>query len=216
MKKHILLSLLIIAIIAGIIFVVFYMIDDKEAHIDVVLSENNKQELPINNELINKEEKMIAIISTNFGEIKLEFFDKDAPNTVANFIKLAGEGFYNGTKFHRVIPNFMIQGGDPLSKDDKESANWGRGGPGYTFPDEIHLSNQNLPGTISMANAGPDTNGSQFFINVADNSFLNDKHTVFGIVVEGMDVVKAIEMNPTASGDRPIKPVIIESITITN
>ena len=112
-----------------------------------------------------------------------------------------------------MIKGFMIQGGDPLSKDDSQMARWGTGGPGYTFPDEITPENKNDAGTISMANAGPDTNGSQFFINVNNNNFLDPKHTVFGRVVKGLEVVKAIETTPTAS-ERPIQPVIIESIVL--
>ncbi len=138
----------------------------------------------------------------------------DAPNTVANFVKLARAGFYDGTKFHRVIKDFMIQGGDPQTKDDALMSRWGMGGPGYQFEDEIHVNNRNDVGTIAMANAGPNTNGSQFFINVAPNNFLDAKHTVFGKVVSGMDVVNAIAETPTGAGDRPIEPVIITGITV--
>lgn len=161
-----------------------------------------------------KENIMYATLHTNMGDIKIEFLEEYAPNTVANFKTLAGENFYNGVKFHRVIKGFMIQGGDPLTKDDTKASMWGTGGPGYKFEDEITPMNSNAIGTISMANAGPNTNGSQFFINVANNSFLNDKHTVFGKVVAGMDVVNKIENTPTMPGDRPITPVVIESITL--
>lgn len=157
---------------------------------------------------------MQATLKTNQGDIVIEFFDQDAPNTVANFVKLAQSGFYDGTKFHRVIKDFMIQGGDPQSKDDSLMARWGTGGPGYQFEDEIHLNNKNEIGTISMANAGPDTNGSQFFINTADNSFLDYKHTVFGKVVRGMEVVNAIESTETGAQDRPVQPIVIEKVTI--
>lgn len=156
---------------------------------------------------------MQAILHTTKGDITIEFSGA-TPNTVANFTKLAGEGFYNGTKFHRVIAGFMIQGGDPLTKDDSMQARWGTGGPGYQFADEITAGNRNEVGTISMANAGPNTNGSQFFINVADNAFLDTKHTVFGKVVAGMEVVKAIETTPTAAGDRPVTPMIITSVEL--
>lgn len=156
---------------------------------------------------------MQATLHTNKGDIVIEF-SAATPKTAANFQKLAGEGFYNGTKFHRVIAGFMIQGGDPLTKDDSLSARWGTGGPGYQFEDEIGPGNRNEPGTISMANAGPNTNGSQFFINVADNAFLDTKHTVFGKVVSGMEVVKAIETTPTAAGDRPVTPMVINSVTL--
>ena len=155
-----------------------------------------------------------ATLHTTKGDIVIELLGADAPDTVANFIKLAQSGFYDGTKFHRVIKGFMIQGGDPLSKDDAMAARWGTGGPGYQFADEIRPGNRNDAGTIAMANAGPNTNGSQFFINTAANNFLDTKHTVFGKVVAGMEVVKAIEATPTGSNDRPVEPMVITSITL--
>ncbi len=158
---------------------------------------------------------MNATLHTAKGDITLELFDTLAPKTVENFIKLAKEGFYDGTKFHRVIAHFMIQGGDPLTKNDLMITKWGTGGPGYTFADEIHADNNNSIGTISMANSGPDTNGSQFFINVADNNFLDTKHTVFGRVSAGIDVVSAIEQYPTGPSDRPVDPIVIEKIMIS-
>ncbi len=157
---------------------------------------------------------MNAALHTNKGDITIEFFDADAPNTVANFVKLAKEGFYDGTKFHRVIQGFMIQGGDPLTRDDAMQARWGMGGPDYKFADEIHGNNRNAIGTIAMANAGPNTNGSQFFINTADNNFLDGKHTVFGRVVSGMDTVEAIEETQTGPADRPLEAVIVERVTV--
>ena len=159
---------------------------------------------------------MNAVLHTTKGDITIELWESEAPRTVENFVKLAHRGFYDGTKFHRVIQSFMIQGGDPLTKDDAQKMMWGTGGPGYKFEDEIHVRNQNIAGTISMANAGPNTNGSQFFINVADNNFLDTKHTVFGKVKEGMDVVTAIENTPTAEADRPIEAIAINSITVTS
>ncbi|MGC9602768.1 MAG: peptidylprolyl isomerase, partial [Minisyncoccia bacterium] len=136
---------------------------------------------------------MNATLHTSMGDIVVEFFPTQAPNTVANFIKLAQSGFYDGTKFHRVIKGFMDQGGDPLTKDDSKEAAWGTGGPGYTIPDEISPSLTNVAGTIAMANAGqPNTGGSQFFINAVDNPSLNGGYTVFGKVTAGMDVVTAI------------------------
>ena len=157
---------------------------------------------------------MKATLKTNKGNIVIEFLDKETPNTVANFVKLARNGFYDGVKFHRVIKDFMIQGGDPLTKDETKTAAWGTGGPGYKFDDEITAGNKNALGTISMANAGRNTNGSQFFINLRDNHFLDSKHTVFGQVVSGMEVVKAIEAAPTNSGDRPLEHVVIESVSV--
>lgn len=157
---------------------------------------------------------MRAHITTNHGVITIELAESAAPNTVANFAKLAREGFYDGTKFHRVIADFMIQGGDPLTKDDSQISLWGTGGPGYRFADEIHAENRNVPGSIAMANAGPNTNGSQFFINVKDNAFLDTKHTVFGHVLEGMDTVRAIEGVATDMRDRPVEAVVVEKIVI--
>ncbi len=154
-----------------------------------------------------------VIFHTNKGDIEITLSDT-TPKTTENFLTLAKEGFYNGTKFHRVIKDFMIQGGDPLSKDDELMDRWGTGGPGYTFEDEIGPENHNIRGTISMANAGPNTNGSQFFINLVDNPFLDTKHTVFGKVEKGMEVVDAIGQEETDGRDRPLNPVIIESIEI--
>ena len=162
----------------------------------------------------NNKKYMNATLHTNMGDITIEFLSADAPNTVANFTKLASTGFYDGTKFHRIIKGFMIQGGDPLSKDDSKSAQWGTGGPGYQFGDEIRVNNHNDIGTISMANSGPNTNGSQFFINTAANNFLDGKHTTFGRVTAGMEVVSKIESTKTAPGDRPVEPMVINSVTL--
>lgn len=155
-----------------------------------------------------------AILHTNMGDITINF-NQETLNTVENFVKLAGAGFYDGTKFHRVIADFMNQAGDPLSKDDSMKSLWGTGGPGYKFADEITANNKNDVGSISMANAGPNTNGSQFFINVAPNNFLDSKHTVFGNVTSGMEVVLAINNVDTDHSDRPLSPVIIEKITLS-
>lgn len=165
-------------------------------------------------ETINTKPMTTAIVTTNKGVITLELFGDKTPNTVANFTTLAGKDFYNGTRFHRVIKGFMIQGGDPLSKDLSQQGRWGTGGPGYSFADEITSTNKNDIGTISMANAGPNTNGSQFFINTAPNNFLDTKHTVFGRVISGMEVVTAIENTKTGANDRPVEDMIIESIVI--
>jgi cyclophilin family peptidyl-prolyl cis-trans isomerase len=153
-------------------------------------------------------------LKTSMGDITLDLFGKDAPKTVANFVKLANEGFYTGTRFHRVIKDFMIQGGDPLSKDDTKSNLWGTGGPGYKFEDEIN-GNKLVKGVIAMANAGPNTNGSQFFIVTADATpWLDGKHTVFGRVSKGLDVALAIGNVQTAPGDRPITPVTITGVEV--
>jgi cyclophilin family peptidyl-prolyl cis-trans isomerase len=147
-----------------------------------------------------------ATIHTNHGAIELELHDADATNTVENFRKLAGEGFYDGVIFHRVIPDFMIQGGDPTGT--------GSGGPGYQFEDEFN-DHPVARGALAMANAGPNTNGSQFFIVTADACpWLDGKHTVFGRVTSGMDVVDAIEQVETGPGDRPREDVVIERVEL--
>jgi len=166
----------------------------------------------INNQTDNKK-IMQAILHTSKGDITIAF-NPETPKTVENFISLAKSGFYNETKFHRVIKGFMNQGGDPLSKDDSKKSSWGTGGPGYKFADEITDTNSNDTGTISMANAGPDTNGSQFFINAADNNFLDTKHTVFGKVTGGLNVAEAINAVPVDSGDKPLEAVVLKSITL--
>jgi peptidyl-prolyl cis-trans isomerase B (cyclophilin B) len=148
----------------------------------------------------------LATLHTNAGAITVELYDEDAPKTVENFRKLAGDGFYDGLIFHRVIPDFMIQGGCPEGT--------GRGGPGYTFEDE---SNQHgvERGALAMANAGPNTNGSQFFIVTTESaSWLNGKHTVFGRVTDGMEAVDAIEKTETDSSDRPVEPQVIERVEL--
>ncbi len=157
----------------------------------------------------------VAVLETNQGIIKFEMFKNDAPKTVENFIKLANQGFYDGVKFHRVIKGFMIQTGDPNSKDDDWSDD-GLGGPGYTFEDEIN-QHKLVRGSVAMANAGPNTNGSQFFIVTAQATpWLDGKHTVFGQVIEGMEVVDKIESVPTNKDDHPLKDIIIEKVYIEN
>jgi cyclophilin family peptidyl-prolyl cis-trans isomerase len=148
-----------------------------------------------------------ATLHTNHGAIELELFDEDAPKTVANFVKLAGEGFYDGVVFHRVIPDFMIQGGDPTGT--------GTGGPGYTFEDEIN-PHPVARGALAMANAGPNTNGSQFFIVTAESCpWLDGKHTVFGRVSGGMEAVDEISGVELGPGDKPRDDVVIERVELT-
>ena len=165
--------------------------------------------------------KTIVTFKTNRGDIVLELFTEEMPITTGNFLRLAQEGFYNGTKFHRVISGFMIQGGDPNSKGDNKNS-YGQGGPGYTIQDEFVAGFSNIRGTIAMANIGqPNSGGSQFFINLGDNLGLDfdkeplaSKHPVFGIVIDGMDVVDAIASVPTGQNDIPIEPVIINEIVV--
>lgn len=156
-------------------------------------------------------EMTVAIMKTNMGVIELELFADQTPKTVENFVGLADSGYYNGVTFHRVIPNFMIQGGDPTGTGRGGQSIWGK-----KFEDEIVSSlNFNEPGVLAMANAGPNTNGSQFFITVAQTSWLDGNHTIFGKVINGMDVVYAISNVPTSKpGDKPLEPVVMESVTI--
>jgi cyclophilin family peptidyl-prolyl cis-trans isomerase len=147
-----------------------------------------------------------ATLHTNHGAIDVELFDEDAPKTVENFRKLAGDGFYDGVTFHRVIPDFMIQGGDPTGT--------GTGGPGYTFEDEIN-DHKVERGALAMANAGPNTNGSQFFIVTTEAApWLDGKHTVFGRVTSGMDAVDAIAEVETDANDKPRQAVAIERVEL--
>jgi cyclophilin family peptidyl-prolyl cis-trans isomerase len=148
---------------------------------------------------------MNATLQTNHGPIEIELFPGEAPMTVDNFVKLARDGFYDGVIFHRVIPDFMIQGGDPTGT--------GTGGPGYSFEDEFN-EHKIERGALAMANAGPNTNGSQFFIVTADACpWLDGKHTVFGQVTAGQDVVERIGSTKTDSGDRPVEPIGIETLS---
>ena len=147
-------------------------------------------------------------IETNHGTIRAEMFVDKAPKTAGNFIELAKKGFYDGVVFHRVIDGFMIQGGDPTGT--------GRGGPGYQIPDEFAPGLAHTqPGLFSMANAGPDTGGSQFFITLAATPWLDGKHAIFGKVIAGLDVVQAIGKVQTGRGDRPVEDVVMEKVTVS-
>ncbi|MBI2637038.1 MAG: peptidylprolyl isomerase [Parcubacteria group bacterium] len=165
-------------------------------------------------------QNLVVTLKTSMGDIAIALDSARAPITAGNFLKLAKEDFYDNVAFHRVIPDFMIQGGDPLSKDD-DPANDGTGGPGYFIEDEFSPELSNVRGTISMANAGPGTAGSQFFINLSDNTFLDfdkeplsSKHAVFGRVTEGMDTVDAISKVARDNRDRPNEPVVITDVVV--
>ena len=149
-----------------------------------------------------------ATIETSKGRMVIELYQDEAPKTVENFVTLAKKGFYNGIIFHRVIPGFMIQTGDPTGT--------GRGGPGYSFADEFSPAlRHDSAGVVSMANAGPNTNGSQFFITLVPTPFLDDKHSVFGRVIEGQEIAEQIAAAPRDRNDRPLEQIIMKQVTIT-
>ncbi len=196
------------AILGGILFIVIlYSMVQK--------SEDTKETVIANTEERLYSDASTATFITNQGEFTLTLEVAKAPKTVANFVKLASEGFYDGQKFHRVIEGFMIQGGDPQSKEESLRARWGTGGPGYMFADEFGEGLSNVTGTISMANSGPNTNGSQFFVNVNDNLHLDGRHSVFGKVTSGLDVVMKISQVKTNSlNDQPLEDVILEKVVL--
>lgn len=188
-------------------------------------STNNSINIDNNNSISNKNMRTLnghedlakeyskAVINTSLGNITVELYGDESPVTVNNFLNLAKEGFYNSTRFHRVIKDFMIQGGDPNSKD-KDSMTWGTGSPGYKFQDEFN-SYKLVEGSLAMANSGPNTNGSQFFIVTApETPWLDGMHTNFGKVVEGMDIVKEIEHTETGQRDIPVEPIFVNSIKL--
>ncbi len=164
----------------------------------------------VEEENIGGEEKMgnrIAIIETNLGTMEVELYEDKAPNTTKNFIDLTEKGFYDGIIFHRIIPDFMIQGGDPKGQ--------GTGGPGYTIKDEFHPDlKHDSAGILSMANSGPNTGGSQFFITLVPTPWLDNKHAVFGKVIKGMDVLETIGTVETGAMDKPVKEIVMNKVTI--
>lgn len=218
---YILLILLAVVVAAGVIYTL-----RPKPEIDLSTTPSTPQPSPIDNTIkfppVTSPESMITPIGhdvpvtlkTNHGDITLVLHGKEAPATVGNFVGLASEDFFDGTTFHRVIPDFMIQGGDPLSRDPLSRARHGTGGPGYQFGDERN-EHKVVRGVIAMANAGPNTNGSQFFI-VTGAAFphLDGKHTVFGEVTAGMDIVDAISQVAKDARDNPTEPVIITDVVI--
>ena len=163
--------------------------------------------LVCNTAFAEESKRPVAKFVTSMGDFKIELYSDLAPNTVKNFVDLANKKFYDGVIFHRVIDNFMIQGGDPKGN--------GTGGPGYTIPDEFGEGlKHNAPGILSMANAGPNTGGSQFFITLVPTPWLDGHHAIFGHVIEGMEIVEKIGHTKTGRNDRPVEDVVIKSITI--
>lgn len=172
-------------------------------------------------EMMQNKSNSLALLKTNYGDIYIELYTQKSPITAGNFKELVEDGFYDNVKFHRVIPNFMIQGGDPLTKNDSLQNRWGTGGPGYTIEDEFIQGLSNTRGTLSMANSGPQSGGSQFFINTVDNKQLDfnkqplsSKHPVFGKVISGMDVVDEISNVARNQRDVPNRAVVIEEAII--
>lgn len=192
-----------------------YSIDESAAPVPAVQPVTDKTVMTttLPNQKDLRQEYSQALIKTSYGAIGVKFYGDDSPLTVNNFLNLAQEGFYNGTKFHRVIKDFMIQGGDPLTKE-KDVALYGTGGPGYRFADEFN-NHKLVAGSLAMANSGPNTNGSQFFIVTAEETpWLDGRHTNFGEVISGMDTVRKIEAVETGANDRPDKDIVIESIEL--
>ena len=210
MQKTFIISLLLMILGLGTYWVSREMPKGASERIDAMLSGSAKLDQKISTDF------PMTTIETNLGAIKVQFYEKDAPQTVANFTKLAQKGFYNGLTFHRVIPGFMIQGGDPNCGSKTDKGPCGAGGPGYKFNDEIKADSLLYKtgykkGIVAMANSGPDTNGSQFFIMVADYP-LPPNYTIFGHVVEGQDVADKISETKRDSGDRPLESVVIKSV----
>jgi len=216
MKKRILYSFLFLFLIFGLSAcgqkkIYFEYPDESSQESSAILNFNNLNN-NMNQEILKQYSQ--AELETNLGNFTIEFFNEEAPITSANFLNLANDAYFDNIKFHRVIDGFMIQGGDPLTKDDSMINRWGTGGPGYAIEDEFSVFLSNKRGTISMANSGPNTGGSQFFINLVDNNFLDFKHAVFGKVIDGMEIVDKIGKVKTGPSDRPENAVIIKKINL--
>ncbi len=221
---------IIIFVISGALIggISLWLTDDKAAEV-VIDNEIEALEAPLQAEVLEvydedmtNKNNPVAVLETSMGKIEVELFEDTMPITAGNFAKLVSEGYYDGIKFHRVIDGFMIQGGDPITKTD-EVLRYGTGGPGYSIPDE-HIAGKhltNVRGTLSMANSGPNSGGSQFFLNLVDNvnldfdkQPLSSKHPVFGQVVAGMDIVDEIGKVETGVSNLPIESIVIEKATI--
>lgn len=228
MNKYIIIA---VVFVVGIVLA-WFLLQDKKPQTEDLIGETYEQtatteeiekltppeeEATINN--LENKKIMKATLNTSKGDIQIEFYADEAPKTVENFTKLANSKFYDGVKFHRVIKGFMIQTGDPLSKDESKASLWGTGGPGYKFADEIDPSSDLYTkvgykkGVVAMANSGPNTNGSQFFIMHTDTP-LPPAYTIFGKVVGGQEVVDQIALVSTGPNDRPTDAVVIKSIKV--
>jgi cyclophilin family peptidyl-prolyl cis-trans isomerase len=220
MKKYIPILVVVVILVLGVLFLKAgssKQTQEKEIapqDLSIPVSSATITPMTTPSNIVPVAEKVNVTLKTNMGDIALELDGIAAPITVGNFVGLAQKGFYDGTTFHRVIPDFMIQGGDPNSKDQTKKYTHGTGGPGYQFADEIN-SNKIVRGTIAMANAGPNTNGSQFFIVTAPSTpYLDGKHTYFGKVISGMDVVDKISLVQRDENDNPLSPVTINQVVI--
>lgn len=219
--KQIIGVLIVAALLVGALV---YITNMENPEPELVVSEDGtpvSMEAPLAPELLEENAEMaatndmnpIAVFTTNQGTFEIELFADQMPITTGNFIALAEDGFYDGTKFHRIIEGFMIQGGDPNSKTN-DTSTYGTGDPGYKFADEIN-DNKLVAGSLAMANSGPNTNGSQFFIVTAEEtSWLDGKHTNFGQVIDGMEVVREIEAVETGARDVPVEPIVINNIEL--
>lgn len=229
MKRSLISIVALLAICGALVAGISYWLGGPEEIPEVNITNETQIDEPLVLDTIDPYEQDIsnrmnpvAVLETNKGVIEIELYDDAMPVTAGNFMKLINEGYYDGIKFHRVIDGFMIQGGDPITKTD-EVARYGTGGPGYSIPDE-HIAGEklsNIRGSLSMANSGPNSGGSQFFINLRDNTNLDfdkqplsSKHPVFGQVVAGMDIVDAIAVVETGPTDLPLEDVIIEKATV--
>ncbi|MFA5386406.1 MAG: peptidylprolyl isomerase [Candidatus Paceibacterota bacterium] len=226
MNKKIIAGILILIII-GICLAIYFRISHlkNDQPENIVVSNSSPTSTPTSTEATstenNQNKKMnyhIITLKTNLGEIQIQTFDSDAPKTANNFVTLAQKGFYNNLIFHRVIKSFMIQGGDPSCGITQDSGMCGAGGPGYQFEDELNPDTASykagyVKGVVAMANSGPNTNGSQFFI-MLENNDLPHNYTIFGKVIKGQEVVDAIGNVKTNQNDRPITPVIINSTSV--
>ncbi len=222
--KNILFIILVLALIITLVIVFLNKGNLSENKIDqeeilnsttttMIINIDNKNNVTKTMENTNEKKTYTqAILHTNMGDIIFEFAT-DKPLTTGNFQKLTENGFYNGVKFHRVIKGFMIQTGDPLSKEDSQKAYWGTGGPGYKFADELTGAEKYEIGTVAMANSGPNTNGSQFFI-MTSNTGLPPAYTVFGKVISGIEVAMKIQDVATDASDKPLTPITINSVDL--
>jgi len=219
MNKNLMIALSAVIVIGALMF--FNKDNTNNLSQNIMQEDKKAEENIVNDDVVVSDTKTVSennIVKVKFntseGEITLEMYPEKAPKTVSNFVELAKQGFFDGTKFHRVINDFMIQGGDPLSKEESQRPYWGTGGPGYSFEDE-----QNdlalVSGVIAMANSGPNTNGSQFFIITAEATpWLQGKHTGFGKVVSGLDIVEIIEKTKVGPTDQPLEDIEINSVEI--